>query len=117
MCDQYGLPSDLSTAVLIDGNGRGHTESASVLRMFPYMGFPYRIIGPLALLLIPPFIRNFGYRMFARNRAKIWIFMKNIIGMGDTKLDHCKDRILGLNEPIDPGWGFVDGDTIKKKAL
>mmetsp|Transcript_28026 Transcript_28026/g.39478 ORF Transcript_28026/g.39478 Transcript_28026/m.39478 type:complete len:86 (-) Transcript_28026:289-546(-) len=85
--------------------------------MFPYMGFPYRIIGPLALLLIPPFIRNFGYRIFARNRGKIWIWIKKFTGIGDIKLDYFKDRILGLKEPIDPGWGFGDGDTIKKKAI
>mmetsp|Transcript_10317 Transcript_10317/g.14571 ORF Transcript_10317/g.14571 Transcript_10317/m.14571 type:complete len:88 (+) Transcript_10317:545-808(+) len=74
--------------------------------MFPHMGFPYNILGPLAIVLFPPFIRNFAYRLFAKHRGKIWTWIKRRTGMGDTKLKHCKDRILGLKEPIDAGWGF-----------
>lgn len=104
ICEQYEMPTDLSTAVLIDEQG-AYVESTSVLRIFLYMGFPYTLLGILGLLL-PTFIRDFGYRLFARNRGAIWRAVKRITGIGDTELDDYRDRILGLKEPIDPGWGF-----------
>lgn len=106
VCARYGMPSDVTTAVLIDEEG-GHTNSSSILRMFPHMGFPYDFLGPV-LLLIPRFVRDFGYRTFAKNRGAIWIFVKRVTGMGDTKLDSYRGRILGLKEPIDRGWGFEE---------
>lgn len=110
MCKRYQMPTDISTAVLIDDKG-GHIESDSVLRLFTYMGFPFTWLGFLALL-IPAFIRNFGYRLFARNRGTIWKGVKRVTGMGDTQLEEYRDRIIGLEEPIDPNWGF---ETKKQK--
>jgi predicted DCC family thiol-disulfide oxidoreductase YuxK len=104
MCEHYKMPIDVSTAVLIDEKG-GHTHSSSVLLMFAYMGFPYVWLGIVALL-VPAFIRDFAYRTFARNRGAIWKGVKRVTGMGNTRLDDYRDRILGLEEPVDPSWGF-----------
>ena len=36
--------------------------------------------------------------------------MKRAFGMGDTYLVEHRDKMVGLVEPLDPGWGFcVDG--------
>jgi len=103
-CKQYQMPTDLSTGVLIDEKG-AHRDSTAILRILPYMGFPYTMLGPLSLL-VPTSIRDLAYFSFARNRGFIWKQVKRITGMGDTQLDEYIDRILGLKEPLDPRWGF-----------
>lgn len=105
MCKRYEMPFDVSTAVFIDEN-RAYKDSSSILRLFPYMGLPYNLLGPLALL-VPAIIRNFAYRRFARNRGAIWKSVKRVTGMGDTRMEQYRDRILGLQDPPDPpAWGF-----------
>lgn len=104
LCTEYKMPTDLSTAVLIDEEG-GHIASNAILRQFAFMGFPYNALGFLALL-IPKFIRNYFYYVFARNRGAIWKFVKRMIGLGDTYLREVRGRVVGLQEPIPPGWGF-----------
>mmetsp|Transcript_9034 Transcript_9034/g.19360 ORF Transcript_9034/g.19360 Transcript_9034/m.19360 type:complete len:94 (+) Transcript_9034:497-778(+) len=69
------------------------------------MGFPYAVLG-FILLLIPACIRDFGYKLFAKNRGAIWKKVKKVVGMGDTMLVEYRGRVVGLEEPLDPGWGF-----------
>lgn len=99
------MPFDLSTAVLVDEEG-GHVLSDSVLRLFPYLGFPYQWIGILALWLVPRFVRDAGYRVFAQYRGRIWKGVKRLTGMGDTRMEPYRDRMLGLEEPLDPSWAL-----------
>ena len=73
------------------------------------MGTPYAVMGCI-LLLIPVCIRDFGYKLFARHRGTIWKNVKKAMGMGDTMLVEYRDRVVGLEEPLDPGWGF-DGNS------
>jgi predicted DCC family thiol-disulfide oxidoreductase YuxK len=105
LCQQYDMPFDLSTAVLVDEEG-GHVLSDSVLRLFPYLGFPYQWIGILALWLVPRFVRDAGYRVFAQYRGRIWKGVKRLTGMGDTRMEPYRDRMLGLEEPLDPSWAL-----------
>lgn len=108
LCQLYDMPFDLSTAVLVDAEG-GHVRSDAVLRMLPYLRFPYPWIGLFALWLVPRFVRDLGYNAFARYRASIWKAVKGLTGMtGDTRMEPYRDRILGLEEPLDPSWGFQD---------
>ena len=107
------MPTDLSTGVLIDEKG-AHRDSTAILRILPYMGFPYNVLGPFSLLVPTP-IRDLGYFSFARNRGFIWKQVKRVTGMADTKLDKYKDRILGLEEPLDPGWGFKASSVQRSK--
>jgi len=102
---EYGMPTDISTAVLIDEEG-AHKESSSILRLMPYMGVPYAVLGQL-FLLVPGFIRDAAYRAFAANRGAIWKRVQQITGYGDTYLEDEKYRILGLVEPLDSSWGFA----------
>jgi len=73
------------------------------------MGFPYTLLGAL-LLLIPACARDVGYKLFAKHRGAIWKRVKRTTGMGDTYLVEHRDKMVGLVEPLDPGWGFrIDG--------
>ena len=109
MLESRGLPTDVSTAALIDADGGSYTHSTSVLKLFQFMGFPYTFLGAL-FLLIPACLRDAGYRLFANHRGTIWKRVKRAFGMGDTYLVEHRDKMVGLVEPLDPGWGFsVDG--------
>ena len=105
---EHEAPIDCSTAVLIDGEGV-HTESAAILRLFPSMGFPWSVIGPIGLC-VPRIVRDAAYRAFARNRGPIWRCVKAAAGLGDTTLEKHRDRMLGLEEPIPEDWGFRNGN-------
>ena len=108
------MPTDLSTAVLIDEEGI-HRDSAAVLRPLAHLGFPWIILGRL-FLFVPKVIRDTAYQAFGRNRGKIWKVVKLVTGMGDTLMDPYKDRILGLEEPLDAGWGFSCNSTNEEEA-
>ena len=98
------MPSDLSTAVLFDEDGV-HKNSTAVLGLFPFLGFPYSLLGRVAMC-IPGFIRDWAYQSFARRRGAIWKQVKRVTGLGNTELVAYKDRIIGIEEPTDPGWGL-----------
>ena len=111
LCQTYGMPSDVSTAVLFTEEKCAYIESDSILRMFyPYLEFPYYFLGFTALFLIPKVIRDFGYRLFAKNRGKIWIFFKKITRMGDTAMHPYRDSVLGLEKEktLPESWGFEE---------
>ena len=112
LCAEHGAPVDLSTAVLIDGDGGVHTESAAVLKLFPHMGFPYSAIGPVGLA-VPAFIRDAAYRVFARSRGDIWMMVKRITGWGDTSMEGCRGSVIGIEgQTLPKSWGF--GDDLPK---
>ena len=107
LCAAHGAPADVSTAVLIDEAG-AHTKSTAVLRLFPWMGFPFSLLGRAALLL-PAFLRDGAYGFFARNRGAFWRAVKQTTGRGDTRMEPYRDRIVGLEEegrPLPESWGF-----------
>mmetsp|Transcript_4969 Transcript_4969/g.11040 ORF Transcript_4969/g.11040 Transcript_4969/m.11040 type:complete len:110 (+) Transcript_4969:455-784(+) len=102
------MPSDVSTAVLFTEEC-AYIESDSILRMFyPYLKFPYFVLGFFTLFLIPKVLRDIGYRMFARNRGKIWIVIKKVTRMGDTVMYPYRDSVLGLDDEkaLPKSWGF-----------
>ena len=109
MLESRGLPTDVSTAALIDTDGSSYTHSTSVLKLFQFMGFPYTFLGAL-LLLIPACLRDVGYKLFAKHRGAIWKRVKRAFGMGDTYLVEHRDKMVGLVEPLDPGWGLTSSD-------
>uniref|UniRef100_A0A6U2CFY6 Uncharacterized protein n=1 Tax=Pseudictyota dubia TaxID=2749911 RepID=A0A6U2CFY6_9STRA len=75
------------------------------------MGLPYVILGAI-LLLIPVFIRDFGYKLFAKHRGAIWKRVKGVTGIGDTYLIEYRNKMVGLDEEqLDPGWGFAVNDN------
>ncbi|KAL7555805.1 hypothetical protein ACA910_002270 [Epithemia clementina (nom. ined.)] len=116
-CQMYGMPADLSTGILIEEETlKAHRDSSSILRMLPYLGFPYNILGLVALYLVPKIIRDFCYRAFARNRGAIWTKVKRVTGLGDTMMDPYRNQVLGIDDfekiAIEkPGWGFTTATT------
>ena len=110
------MPCDLSTGILIDETG-SHRDSTAILRMLLVLSFPWPWIGQIALW-IPKFIRDTGYRLFARNRGTIWKKVKQFTGMGDTMMHKYRPFVLGLEEvpePLPKGWGFEVDQTTKTK--
>jgi len=120
LCQHYGMPADVSTAILFtfdndnDDNNNNtcvpYIESDSILRMLTYLHFPYVVVGYLGLYLIPKIIRDWGYRVFAKNRGRIWVVVKKVTGMGDTMMVQYKNKIIGLEEQENhvllESWGF-----------
>lgn len=56
---------DLKTIVLKIDN-QYFTESTAVLKIAKYLKFPYFLL--FGLIILPPFIRNFIYRIVSKNR-------------------------------------------------
>ena len=106
LCEHHGMPADASTGVLIDGDG-AHRDSTASLRILrdSVGGAPYGLIGR-AGLAVPRPVRDAAYRSFARHRGAIWSAVKRLTGTGDTDMEAYRGRILGLDEPLDPSWGF-----------
>mgnify|MGYP006095827927 CR=1 FL=1 len=69
MLETRGAPTDLSTLVLIQGD-EYYLYSSAALRTFALMDEPYRSLS--AAHAIPEFIRDWVYKLVARNRY--WIF-------------------------------------------
>jgi predicted DCC family thiol-disulfide oxidoreductase YuxK len=107
------MPADVSTGVLIDAKGV-HINPNCVLRVVPCMGFPYNRLGPIALL-VPAVIRDFTFYLFATNRGFIWRVVKCVTGLGDSKMEKYRGLIIGLQEPLEPGWGFDSAATTNSK--
>jgi predicted DCC family thiol-disulfide oxidoreductase YuxK len=113
LCLELGIPMfDLSTAVLLEGNNnRIYYRSEAILYLFPHMGFPFTVLGPLLLLLFPKFVRDFCYGLFARNRAAIWTFIKRCTGLGETSLHQYRHKVIlppefKKNNQVPPSWGL-----------
>ena len=65
---QYNLhPTDLSSVIFID-NGTVYTQSSAALRIAKHLDGGWKLF--YGFLIIPKFIRDFFYNIFARNRYK-----------------------------------------------
>lgn len=63
---KYGLNlADLNTVILIK-YGKVYTKSSAVLHIAKGLGLPYSL--SIFFFIIPPFIRNYGYGLIAKNR-------------------------------------------------
>lgn len=65
---EFAQEKGLSTVVLVDEAGK-HVRSSAVGRALKALGGGWGFLGSL-LLLIPRPVRDWGYRMVARNRMK-----------------------------------------------
>ena len=123
LCEEHNMPVDLSTAVLIEYDddttkgSKAYVHSTSVLKMFAFMTFPWNVLGAIALL-VPVVVRDWAYRIFARNRGTIWKNVKRITGMGDTQMLAYRSKVVGLPISSDdelstlpPSWGFSESET------
>ena len=70
LLEQHGMKADLSTVVLIDEAG-AHVRSTAALRVLQKCGFPFNLVGHLAILLPRP-LRDLGYKMVASVRYRVF---------------------------------------------
>lgn len=88
---ENSLPLDMTTVVLLDEAG-AHIYSQAIFRMFPYMGFPYKIFAPIGLALSP--LVDPVYSFIGRNRGRISKYWRKLFG---HEIESYKDRMLGLD--------------------
>lgn len=67
MLQKFGLPQELNTLVLIEGD-RVYTKSSAVLKIASQLRQPWPWLK--VLWIIPRFIRDFGYMWISRNRYR-----------------------------------------------
>lgn len=66
---QYNIPTDVDSVILIE-NGRAYTESTAALKVCRQLDGAWKLF--YGLLIIPPFIRNYFYRLFAKKRIRLF---------------------------------------------
>ena len=92
---RYGIdPERLDTFVLVE-NGRAYRKSGGALRVAGRLGVLYRLA--FALIIIPPFIRDFFYDWFARRRYR-WFGKKHACMVPAPEV---RERFLG-DDPSTP---------------
>jgi predicted DCC family thiol-disulfide oxidoreductase YuxK len=64
--DQHGLNRTSFDSIVLVDQGRVFSHSDAIVRIGARLGGPYRLFW--LLLLLPAFLRNWGYRWFARHR-------------------------------------------------
>lgn len=84
------LPDDLMTVVLLDETG-AHIKSRAIFKMFPYLGFPLKCLGPIGLVVstcLDPV-----YSFVGRNRSTVSKYWRKIFS---HDVESHTDRMLGL---------------------
>ena len=66
---QYKIPTEVDSVILIE-NGKAYIESTAALKVCRKLDGAWKLF--YALLIVPAFIRNFFYRIFAKNRIRIF---------------------------------------------
>jgi len=66
---QHKVEANLSSVILVN-NGRVYTESGAALNIIKKLNFPISLL--YVFIIIPPFIRNFVYKLIAKNRYKMF---------------------------------------------
>jgi predicted DCC family thiol-disulfide oxidoreductase YuxK len=94
MLEKRGAPTDLSTLVLIQGD-EFYLYSSAALRTFALMDQPYRSLS--AAYAIPEFIRDWVYKIVARNRY--WMFGQSEKCRAPS--EEFRSRFLGYSKMMD----------------
>lgn len=78
---QYNIPTDVDSVILIE-DGRAYTESTAALKVCRQLDGTWKLF--YALIMVPPFVRNFFYRLFAKKRYRLF-GQKNTCMLPTTK--------------------------------
>ena len=62
-------------SIILIQNGQAYTRSAAALRIVRQLRFPWPLL--YALILVPPFLRDKGYDLIARNRYR-WFGKRDV---------------------------------------
>jgi len=77
------MPVTLPDSVVLVENGRVWTESAAALRVLRQLTFPWPLMA--VCVLVPPPLRNWVYRLVARNRYR-WFGRRDVCMMPTPEL-------------------------------
>ncbi len=69
MLRDAGLPDNELDTVVYEKSGRHYQRSTAVLGILRDLGGGWRLLG--SLVIVPAFIRDFFYRLVARNRHRL----------------------------------------------
>jgi predicted DCC family thiol-disulfide oxidoreductase YuxK len=72
---EMGLGEDYIDTIVLDDEGKPYTESDAVFKVLRYIGGIYAASS--VFLIVPKFIRNYVYRIVARNRYK-WFGKRDV---------------------------------------
>lgn len=78
------FPHDLDTLIWIDGE-KIYTQSDAILQLMRGLAFPHFL--PAIFLIVPAFIRNFFYDIFAKHR-KSWFGETNTCSLASPAQNH-----------------------------
>lgn len=70
LVEEYGLNKPGIDSVVLIENGRGYTHSTAALRIVRHLGGVYS--WAYALIYLPRALRDFFYKLFARNRYRLF---------------------------------------------
>src|SRR6218665_1946007 len=70
---QYNIDDNIDSLVLIE-EGRAYVYSSAAFKICKHLNFPYSLA--YGLMVLPKFIRDAGYKWFAKNRYK-WFGKKD----------------------------------------
>ncbi len=66
----HGLGDLMLNTMIVFDNGKVLTQSTAALRLAKYMPMPWRVLN--WFMIVPPFVRNWGYKTFAKYRYKMF---------------------------------------------
>ena len=66
---KYKIPTEVDSVILIE-DGRVYTDSTAALKICRHLDGAWQLF--YVLLAVPPFIRNLFYRLFAKNRYRLF---------------------------------------------
>lgn len=66
---QYSISTDVDSVILIE-DGCAYTESTAVLKVCRQLDGAWKLF--YVLIMVPPFVRNFFYRLFAKKRYRLF---------------------------------------------
>jgi predicted DCC family thiol-disulfide oxidoreductase YuxK len=90
MLREAGLPDNELDTVVYEKSGRHYLRSSAVLSILRDLGGGWRILG--SLVIVPAVIRDFFYRLVARNRHRLPAFNRRRVSTREPHLTTGKTR-------------------------
>ncbi len=84
MLREAGLPDNELDTVVYQKSGRHYLRSSAVLGILRDLGGGWRILG--SLVIVPAVIRDFFYRLVARNRHRLSAFNRSRVSAREPRL-------------------------------
>ncbi|MBV9216209.1 MAG: thiol-disulfide oxidoreductase DCC family protein [Acidobacteria bacterium] len=66
---KFAIPDDVDSIILIEGD-KAYMHSTAGLRVAKHLGGPWSL--GYAAIIVPAFIRDWAYKLFARNRYRLF---------------------------------------------